>query len=428
MTIEQLFFQLLQVAIGTRDSLDRQPTSEEWVLLFDMSKKQALTAVVFTGVTRLNEASDFGASLGIPEVIYLKWLGLTAKIAQRNKEVSAACVELVKQYAHDGLACCVLKGQGNLENYPEDMRECRTPGDIDVWCAPQDSCGIDIAVTDLGGRGAHYEKYRGNRAVIEYVKMLHRIAGTGPHDGVRYHHIDAPAVNGVEVEAHFRPLFLDSPLRNWRLQRWFRLNEQFGLHDAKIGDTVLPVPTASFNAVYQLCHIYRHLFDEGIGLRQLLDYYFVLRALHIEQGSLADRTESMAQWAEGMGMAVKSNAEIMHTLGNFGMAKFASAIMWVLKAVFAMPDVYFLCPPNEIEGKFLLNEIMLAGNFGKYDSRIARGSKSFMGLKVSASFAHAIQKTKHNLRLFTHYPEEVLWEPVFRVYHWLWRKLELWRW
>lgn len=94
------------------------------------------------------------------------------------------------------------------------------------------------------------------------------------------------------MEAHFRPLFLDSPLRNHRLQGWFQLNEQFGVHDAKIGDCVIPTPIVSFNAVYQLCHIYRHLFDEGIGLRQLLDYYFVLRALHIEQGSLADRGAS----------------------------------------------------------------------------------------------------------------------------------------
>lgn len=85
MGIEHLFFQLLQVAIGTRKTLDRLPTSEEWALLFDMSKKQALTAVAFTGVTRLNEASDFGASLGIPEMVYLKWLGMTAKVAQRNK-------------------------------------------------------------------------------------------------------------------------------------------------------------------------------------------------------------------------------------------------------------------------------------------------------------------------------------------------------
>lgn len=208
--------------------------------------------------------------------------------------------------------------------------------------------------------------------------MLHRTAGTQPRGGIRYHHIGAPQINGVDVEAHFRPLFLDSPFRNWRLQRWFLDNAQFGLHDAKVADAVLPVPTVSFNAVYQLCHIYRHLFDEGIGLRQLLDYYFVLRALHIEQGELSGRTESMAQfsckreenlracsqvipnrgssesrvnvrihfaesrtrktlvnaaeirrsqWAEGMGIAVKSNAEIMRTLGRFGMKKFAGAVM-----------------------------------------------------------------------------------------------------
>lgn len=92
-----------------------------------------------------------------------------------------------------------------------------------------------------------------------------------------------------------------------------------------------------------------------------------------------------------------------------------------------MPDEYLICQPNEKEGKFLLAEIMQAGNFGKYDERIARGSKSFMGFKVSCSISHAIEKTKHNLRLLKHYPEEVLWEPFFRVYHWIWRKLELWR-
>ena len=355
-------------------------------------------------------------------MVYLKWLGLTAKVAQRNREVSAACVEQVKQYAHDGMSCSILKGQGNLEYYPEDLRECRTPGDIDVWCAPQTPSGIDIAVADLDGRGAHYEKYHDKQAVIEYVKMLWRLRNDNDDDNenyeIRYHHIDAPAINGIEVEAHFRPLFLDSPLRNWRLQRWFKENEQFGVHDAKVGEYVFPTPTVSFNAVYQLCHIYRHLFDEGVGLRQLLDYYFVLRALHIEQGSLADRTESMAQWAEGMGIAVKNNTEIMHTLGRFGMKKFASATMYVLQTVFAMPDEYLICKPNEKEGKFLLNEIMLAGNFGKYDKRIKHGGTQTQ---------HAWEKTKHNLRLLTHHPEEVLCEPFFRVYHWIWRRFELWR-
>ncbi len=411
---------MFQVAMCTRQALSVNPSADEWAELLALSKKQALAGIAFAGLTK--HLASLGDSPYAEEIkgtgLYVQWLGLAAKISQRNREVTVACAEVVKQYDHDGIACCILKGQGNLEYYPESLKELRMPGDIDVWCAPADACGIDIAVSDLDGNGAHYETYHGKRAVVEYVMMLHRTAGTQPRGGIRYHHIGAPQINGVDVEAHFRPLFLDSPLRNQRLQRWFRENEQFGLHDAKIGDYVFPTSTVSFNAVYQLCHIYRHLFDEGIGLRQLLDYYFVLRSLHIEQGSLADRTESMAQWAEGMGIAVKSNAEIMHTLGRFGMKKFAGAVMYVLLTVFAMPDQYLLCQPNEKEGKFLLGEIMQAGNFGKYDDRIKHGGTQTQ---------HAWEKTKHNLRLLAHYPEEVICEPFFRVYHWMWRRLELWR-
>lgn len=172
---------------------------------------------------------------------------------------------------------------------------------------------------------------------------------------------------------------------------------------------VIPVPTVSFNAVYQLCHIYRHLFDEGIGLRQLLDYYFVLKALEESKQT--------------------SKEEIMYTLSRFGMAKFAGAAMYVLQTVFAMPNEYLICEPNETEGRFLLNEIMLAGNFGKYDERIKKTpSIPLLRGKIGMQLWHAIEKTKHNLRLLSHYPEEVLCEPFFRVYHWMWRKLELWKW
>lgn len=414
--MEGLFIELLQVAIGSRMKISRVPTEAEWSELYNMATKLSLLGVCVVALQRLKSSG----ALEIPETLYQKWLGMAAKIQQRNQVVNSACAELIRQYTHDGLACCILKGQGNLVNYPEDLREARTPGDIDVWCVPQDPCGLDIAVSDLDGKGAHYEKYHGKQAVIEYVKMLHRLRHDDDNDNyeVRYHHIDAPSVGGVDVEVHFRPLFLDSPLRNWRLQRWFQENEQFGVHDVKIGEHVFPIPTASFNAVYQLVHIYRHLFDEGVGLRQLLDYYFVLRALHIEQGSFADRTQSIAQWAEGMGVAVKSNEEIMHVLSLFGMKKFASAVMYVLQTVFAMPDEYLLCPPNEEEGRFLLNEIMLAGNFGQYDPRIIHNSQSII---------HNWEKLKHNSRLLWHYPEQVLWEPLFRVYHWIWRRFELWR-
>lgn len=415
----ELFFELLCVAIGTRKTLSITPSAKQWMELFALSKKQALVAVAFHGVTRLNLDSDFGASLGIPEVLYLKWLGLTAKVAQRNKKLNAECAKICKDLVHDGFKTVVVKGQSNLEYYPEELRECRTPGDIDVWVRPFE--GIDIAVAS--GDGAEYVTYHGKAAVVEYAKMCARVKGVSEDLLVRYHHVDIPLSDSVEVEGHFMPMYLNNPFLNRRLQEFF---EERGepieqtLSGSPLKGESIPVGTASFNAVYQLTHIYKHLFEEGIGLRQLLDYYFVLRALHIEQGTLADRSPSMAQWAEGMGISVMSNTEIQHVLKRCGLMGLAGAVMYVLREVFAMPSEYMICEPDEKRGRHLLDEIMLAGNFGKYDPR--KGD-----LTNESSLHKFIRKTKRNLQLAKYYPHEALWEPFFRLYHWIWRKFELWR-
>ncbi len=411
--MEALFYQLLQVAIGNRKTMAAVPSKEQWLELFAIAKKHALVAVAFAGVTKLNTASDYGSSLGIDEKIYLKWLGVVAMTQQRNKEITAACSELCKELAHDGLASCILKGQGNLEYYPEDLKDYRTPGDIDVWCTPIDPRGLDIAVSNGDGKSSHYEKYHGIEAVIEYSLMRARIADVSKPE-IRYNNTETHNIWSWDVEIHHRPSMMNSFIHNARIQQWCKDYAQFGAHSYN----GFNVPTISFNVVYQLSHIYTHLFDEGIGLRQLLDYYFVLRVLHIEQSSLSDRTESMTPWTKVMGKTVRSNEEIMRIFSRFGMKKFAGATMYVLQNVFAMPNEYLICQPNEKEGRFLLNEIMQAGNFGKYDERIKHG-----GTKMQ----HAWEKSKHNFRLLSHYPEEVLWEPFFRLYHWIWRKLELWR-
>lgn len=417
--MEELFFQLLQVAIGNRKELSHIPSTEEWGTLFDLSKKQALTAVAFRGIAKLKNANlEKGCDandIAIGNSTYLKWLGLSAKVAQRNKLMNEECVKVCKEFAHDGVQSVVLKGQSNLVYYPEDLRECRTPGDIDLWCDVHE--GVEVAHKVSGV--VEKREYKGVEGVIEYCKQYERCQGRDiTWDRVLYYHCELTSPSGVGIEPHYRPSYLNSLVRNCRLQKWFKENEPWGMCDAKIDGHVFPILPVSTNAVYQLLHIYKHLFEEGIGLRQMLDYYFVLRALHIEQGELSDRTPSMGQWAEGMGIAVKSNEDIMHTLGRFGMKKFAGSVMWVLQKVFAMPDEYLICEANEKEGKFLLNEIMMAGNFGKYDERIKHGG---------GQFTHAIEKTKHNLRLLTHYPEEVISEPFFRIYHWAWRRFELWR-
>ena len=153
-----------------------------------------------------------------------------------------------------------------------------------------------------------------------------------------------------------------------------------------------PVPNAAFNRVYILVHIYRHLFAEGIGLRQLLDYYFVLK----------------------QGFTEIAREEPLRILRSLGMMRFTRAVMWVLQEVYAMPDRYLLTSPDAKEGRFLLDEIMLAGNFGKYDERMQRSVGE-------GTFRWGLRKVLRNFRFVRSYPSEVLWSPLFKVWHLFWR-------
>ena len=97
-------------------------------------------------------------------------------------------------------------------------------------------------------------------------------------DDIRLQHLET-SLDGVPVELHFFPCSMNNPLYHARLQKWFKRNADLqcshivGLPDGA-GD--IAIPTSAFNVVYQLCHLYHHFFDEGIGMRQIIDYYYVV--------------------------------------------------------------------------------------------------------------------------------------------------------
>ena len=124
--------------------------------------------------------------------------------------------------------------------------------------------------------------------------------------------------------------------------------------------------------------------------------------------------QTQGMWSKGLGTPVMSKEEVMAVLRSLGMGKFAAAVMYVLKEVFAMSALCYICEPNEREGKKLLEEIMKGGNFGQYDTRDA-------ALKKGGMVKHGVWKLKRVMRLVRSYPEEALWEPVFRVWHLGWR-------
>ena len=501
---EKVCFEFLQVAVGNRKSLSAAINDIDWLRLFEFCKKQALIGVGFTAVEKLH-------AMGVvcPASLRMQWMALALQIEKRNALLNEQCRLLTDRYKHDGFSTCILKGQGNCINYPENLRKRRQCGDIDLWTVPL--CDISVAV-QTGSNDVEYVTYKGFRAVREYVRMLHRIDGYFEKPVIRYHHIEAPKMEGTEVEVHFRPCYTHSPLRNWRMQRWFDDHADVCMKNkTQMG---FAVPTSSVNVVYQMCHLFSHYFDEGLGLRQLMDYYFALRVWHNDVMECKD-LQSQGMWSEGLGTPVMSKEEVMAVLRSFGIGKFAGAVMWVLHEAFEneecllelemrneklgiereLPQInrelkengpqadedgeqqlfahcqskeeliklrkffahcqskeeliklrkffahcqskeefiklkqvsaigqqlkenncapWMICEPNEVEGRKLLAEIMQGGNFGQYDTRDA-------ALKKGGMMKHGVWKLKRVMRLVSSYPEEALWEPVFRVWHLCWR-------
>lgn len=398
-----LFFEFLQVAMGNRKSLSCDIKDADWQRLFDFCKRQTLIGVGFTAVEKLHEVG-----VECPADIRLQWYGYALKIERMNEKLNMQCGEITKRYEHDGLQCCILKGQGNLLYYPEILRMRRTPGDIDLWCITPPS-GLSMPNASL----RDYTNYHGINAVMEYVRMQYRLQGIVANPKACYHHIDAPSMDGTKVEVHYRPAFLRSPLRNWRMQRWFEHHaDECMKNKTHLGFSMM---TSSVNVVYHMCHLYTHIFEGGVGLRQLMDYYFALRVWHNDVMECKD-LQTQGMWSEGLGTPVMSKEEVMAVIRSFGMGKFASAVMSVLHEVFAMPTHYYICEPNEKKGRILLREIMMGGNFGQYDTRDA-------ALKKGGMVKHGLWKLKRVMRLVSSYPEEALWEPVFRVWHLGWRTI-----
>lgn len=168
------------------------------------------------------------------------------------------------------------------------------------------------------------------------------------------------------------------------------------------------VPTAEFNLVFLMIHIFHHLFTEGVGLRQIMDYYFVLKA--------------------SIQLSYEGRNESVHMIKQLGMERFAKAMAWVIGYVFdGDPDSPSFrkglgegsFEPDEKDGRFLLEEIMKSGNFGKQDER----QKGLYDSKWN-SFWMVNGKT---FRFWRFDLWAWFWSPIERVKGYAWRRLHGYR-
>lgn len=357
-----------------------------WKDLLSFARKQSIIGVVWNAI--INGHSDLDLPLTEDEV--LDWISEYERISKRNRLVYKKAAWVCKNFQMEGFHACILKGQGNALMYPDKMA--RVSGDIDVWLWPKAEDGKTLENLSISQR---------RKRILDYVRKFDQKAR------MRYHHVDFDVIKDVPVEVHFFPISMNNPWANRRLQRWF--DEQASAQFGHQGDFTLPIegtssvdaqnisegerfefncPTNGFNLIYQMLHILHHFFDEGIGLRQLIDYYYLL------QQELSD----------------DDRAEAVKWFRRLHIERFAAAVMYVQKEVLGLEDRWLLLQPDEQKGRMLMKEILAGGNFGQD-----------FGLKRATTGRKYWIKTMRNIRLVRMCPSEALWEPWFRTWHFFWR-------
>lgn len=368
-----LFFELLQISVGTRQGLSFTPSAEEWGEAFDNAKRQALVGVCFRGV-QCAIKDDNSKEANLPPKQKMQWLALTVNIQRRNEVMNRRCAELYDMIKAAGYDSCVLKGQAVAMYYDDNgnadetnrMSLLRQSGDIDMWM------------------------------VEDADKVIRWARDTNTMYYYDYHHADLSLFPDAEIELHYRPSISRNLWRNSRLQKWFR---DEGLHHIIYNKQLkCCVPDNVFSLILTLNHNLWHLLYEGVGLRQMMDLYYVARSM-------------------------QSSDEVSCLLRNFQLESFASASAWVLWYLFdgSADNSLFvseqspLPAPDERLGRFLLDEIMKAGNFGHHDERLKSE-------RYASSTRLMMQWLRHTMRLVRHFPVEVAWTPIGILRISMWRR------
>ena len=409
---QKIFFDFLRFCIGSADEIPSSLKEADWKELYAIAKKQCLVGVLFDGIRKLP-----AEQVGMKKELLLQWMAESQMLEKANVRLNDAAIQVSEWFRKKRFRTCILKGQGNALMYPNPYS--RTPGDIDIWVEG------------------------GDKRVISFVRSI------SPHEKACYHHIEFPSYKGVEVEVHYRPSFLLCFWHNRKLQKYYeRVKEVQFSHRVMLGEQgEIAIPTVKFNLIFQLTHIFSHLMNEGIGLRQLLDYYYVICDFYKVYQNFSNPSVSLSKGSSTFSPSPSSSGSgdvtallgarnryalrladhqrstpdcagwdrlgmVQEELKELGLWKFAGAIMYIMQEVFGMPASRLIVPPNEKYGRFVLNEVLEAGNFGRHDAR-NRFGRSQLG--------HNLQRVYRDIRLVRYFPAEALCEPLFRIWHFFWR-------
>ena len=272
-----------------------------------------------------------------------------------NKELAGLC-QLMRE---NKIKFVVMKGQTVSARYPQPRD--RVIGDIDFYCPPSDfqkACEVI--------QNQWHAEIEENE-VEKHVAFLH---------------------NDVDYELHsFLNEFCSKSSQQYFDELVERSVEDWNGNPSvvTVADENVPVLTPALDIAFSFVHLYMHLQELGVGLRQFCDLAMLCHD------------------AFGRGSGEATRKELKQILTTLGYVRAFRAVGAVLVDCLGLSPEEF---PFAIENKdrrykeYILDIVFKRGNFGKY------GRKNMVGSGIGYLIEATWVKVSHYLRLFPLSPKE----------------------
>lgn len=305
-----LFFELLQLSFGNRETLSRVPTSKEWYAIYEESERQSIIGIMLKGLESLPQDQK------PPKDLLLHWIGLGQMVEQHGKLVNEGVVSIKRLFETRKIQYIVVKGQAVASYYSEPLR--RQPGDVDYYC---DKANFDKS-----------------------IKVVQECWGVEPKQGGSNKHVHYEK-NGVTFEGHF---LLTTLYNKKKDAYWDKILVEDEGAKVVIDNDVVRTLSPTLHVLFIFLHLFHHLLELGVGLRQFCDMAVMLHHCHSEIDF-----ETLRKHLNAFGLEKAYRACGSLLVYNLGLTEHELG--------------YVLTANDRLYGDRMLDIVMYRGNMGHYN-------------------------------------------------------------
>lgn len=358
---QELLLSLLCAAVFDAELDVDAFSNADWKEILRLANTQTVLVLALDGMEKLPSKA-----IGIPQGDRLKLCGMMMQTEKMNHLHRSVIQKINRTLKVEGIQAVFMKGQMVALRYPEPLH--RTPGDIDFVVASKD---------------------------FDRTMMVMESLGKVDHSLVHEHHGMA-WVDGVTVEPHYKVHNYQRPSTDRAMQGIFAEVFPASLSSADMEGCNVPIFPPTYESVFLISHMVNHVYEEGLGLRQVIDYAMFL-------AHCADKIDWMQhnEWLHQMRMERAWRIFTCVCVEYLGLS---------------LPSQVKPFSYNERKwASTLMEDIMRVGNFG-------RGEYVSQHRGIMDAWRNYRWVAKRCLRLGFVCPSEARWWLVSKVTRFFWKK------